>query len=223
MVLLLLGRASAAAAGAARIPIPTPTPNPTPNPVPSVRTRERIEVWRWLAQVLDRRRGWPDTRSMRIEWDPAKALRNLEKHGVSFLEAMTVLGDPLELTSPDPEHSESEFRFVSLGLSSAADCSWCRTLNATRQSASSQRGRRLPKNEDSMSQPKIASETAMRPEYDFSGGVRGKHHEAYKNGTNVVFLDDDVARAFTDSASVNHALRLLLDLAREQASVKKSA
>jgi hypothetical protein len=63
----------------------------------------------------------------------------------------------------------------------------------------------------------------MRPEYDFSGGVRGKHHEAYKNGTNVVFLDDDVARAFTDSASVNRALRLLLDLAREQASVKKSA
>lgn len=56
---------------------------------------------------------------MRIEWDPAKALRNVERHGVSFPEAMTVLGDPLELTSPDPEHSESEFRFVSLGLSSA--------------------------------------------------------------------------------------------------------
>jgi hypothetical protein len=63
----------------------------------------------------------------------------------------------------------------------------------------------------------------MRPEYDFSGGVRGKHHEAYKSGTNVVFLDADVASAFTDSASVNRALRLLLDLARDQASAKKSA
>ncbi len=54
----------------------------------------------------------------------------------------------------------------------------------------------------------------MRPEYDFSHGVRGKHHEAYRAGTNVVFLDSDVAKAFADSASVNQALRLLLDLAR---------
>lgn len=56
---------------------------------------------------------------MRIEWDPAKALRNVEKHRTGFPEAMTVFGDPLELTSADPDHSESEFRFVSLGLSSA--------------------------------------------------------------------------------------------------------
>ncbi len=56
----------------------------------------------------------------------------------------------------------------------------------------------------------------LRPEYDFSGGVRGKHFEAYRNGTNVVFLEPDVARVFKDSASVNRALRLLLDLAKEQ-------
>jgi hypothetical protein len=54
----------------------------------------------------------------------------------------------------------------------------------------------------------------IRPEYDFSHGVRGKHYEAYRAGTNVVFLDPDVAKAFADSASVNHALRLLLQLAR---------
>jgi len=29
----------------------------------------------------------------------------------------------------------------------------------------------------------------MRPEYDFSDGVRGKHHRAYREGTNVVLLD----------------------------------
>lgn len=56
----------------------------------------------------------------------------------------------------------------------------------------------------------------LRPEYDFSGGVRGKHCEAYRKGTNVVFLDSDVARVFADSASVNRALRLLLQLAKEQ-------
>jgi hypothetical protein len=54
----------------------------------------------------------------------------------------------------------------------------------------------------------------MRPEYDFSHAVRGKHYEAYRAGTNLVFLDSDVAKAFVDSASVNQALRLLLDLAR---------
>jgi hypothetical protein len=54
----------------------------------------------------------------------------------------------------------------------------------------------------------------MRPEYDFSHAVRGKHYEAFRTGTNVVFLDPDVAKAFADSASVNQALRLLLQLAR---------
>ena len=52
------------------------------------------------------------------------------------------------------------------------------------------------------------------PEYDFTRGVRGKHHQAYKAGTNVVFLDPDVAAAFADSTSVNQALRLLLKLAK---------
>ena len=54
---------------------------------------------------------------------------------------------------------------------------------------------------------------AIRPEYDFSHGVRGKHYEAYRAGTNVVFLEPDVASVFTDSASVNHILRLLVQFA----------
>jgi hypothetical protein len=54
----------------------------------------------------------------------------------------------------------------------------------------------------------------IRSEYDFSHGVRGKHYEAYRAGTNVVFLDPDVAKAFADSASVNQVLRLLLQLVR---------
>jgi len=56
----------------------------------------------------------------------------------------------------------------------------------------------------------------MRAEYDFSGGVRGKHHLASKAGTNVVVLDPDVAEAFPDASSVNRALRLLLELANKQ-------
>jgi hypothetical protein len=59
-----------------------------------------------------------------------------------------------------------------------------------------------------------ANDDDMLPEYDFTKGVRGKHHAAYKAGTNVVFLDPDVAAAFADSTSVNQALRLLLKLAK---------
>ncbi len=56
----------------------------------------------------------------------------------------------------------------------------------------------------------------LKPEYDFSQGIPGKHYEAYKKGTNVVLLDPDVASVFKDSESVNRALRLLLQLAKEQ-------
>ena len=54
---------------------------------------------------------------MEFEWDPAKDAGNLAKHGVSFSEASTIFGDPLEVTIPDPEHSEDETRFLSLGIS----------------------------------------------------------------------------------------------------------
>ena len=62
-------------------------------------------------------------------------------------------------------------------------------------------------------------EDELRPEYDFSkmaGGVRGKYVERYRTGTNVVLLDPDVAKAFPTNASVNEALRLLLQIAQRQ-------
>ncbi len=61
----------------------------------------------------------------------------------------------------------------------------------------------------------------MLPEYDFSKGVRGKHYRAYKAGTNVVFLDPDVAAAFGDSTSVNEALRLLLKVAKQSVPARR--
>jgi hypothetical protein len=64
-------------------------------------------------------------------------------------------------------------------------------------------------------QPKDSDE--MRPEYDFSQSVRGKHYKAYQAGTNVVFLEPDIAAVFPDSASVNHALRLLVRLSKSKA------
>ena len=57
----------------------------------------------------------------------------------------------------------------------------------------------------------------LEEEYDFTGAERGKYLERYRQGTNVVLLDPDVAQAFKDSESVNQTLRLLLDLARQRA------
>ncbi len=56
----------------------------------------------------------------------------------------------------------------------------------------------------------------MRAEYDFSAGTRGRHHADFERGTNVAFLDPDLVEAFPDSLSVNRALRLLLELARQE-------
>jgi hypothetical protein len=53
-----------------------------------------------------------------FEWDPSKARRNRQKHGISFQEAATVFGDPLSLTYRDPDHSTVEQRFITVGLSS---------------------------------------------------------------------------------------------------------
>jgi uncharacterized DUF497 family protein len=51
------------------------------------------------------------------EWDPRKAAGNLRKHRVAFLEASTVFRDPLAITYPDPDHSENERRYITIGLS----------------------------------------------------------------------------------------------------------
>jgi hypothetical protein len=58
------------------------------------------------------------------------------------------------------------------------------------------------------------SRDEMRPEYDFSAGVRGKYASRYRKGNNVVLLDPDVAAAFPDSTSVNDALRALLAIVK---------
>ncbi len=55
--------------------------------------------------------------ALKFEWDPAKADLNLKEHGVSFDEATTVFRDTLSITISDPDHSDSEDRFVDIGMS----------------------------------------------------------------------------------------------------------
>ena len=64
-----------------------------------------------------------------------------------------------------------------------------------------------------------SADDELRPEYDLAqlrGGVRGKYAERYKQGTNLVLLDPDVADAFPTEDAVNEALRLLMRIAETQ-------
>ncbi|HMM76459.1 MAG TPA: BrnT family toxin [Gammaproteobacteria bacterium] len=54
-----------------------------------------------------------------FQWDPRKSRANLAKHGISFEEAKTAFYDEAALLISDPEHSESEDRFLMIGTSSA--------------------------------------------------------------------------------------------------------
>ena len=53
-----------------------------------------------------------------ITWDPVKAQSNITKHGVTFVQAASVLLDALALTVFDSAHSEFEERWFTIGTSS---------------------------------------------------------------------------------------------------------
>ena len=52
---------------------------------------------------------------MVYEWDAGKATANLKKHRVSFTEAAGVFLDPLAVTYQDPDHSQDEQRYITVG------------------------------------------------------------------------------------------------------------
>jgi hypothetical protein len=65
-------------------------------------------------------------------------------------------------------------------------------------------------------------EDDMRAEYrrgDLGKGVRGKYYARYSKGTNLVLLDDRVAKAFKTAEAVNEALLGLLSLASKSAGM----
>lgn len=68
---------------------------------------------------------------------------------------------------------------------------------------------------------KTASKSAadVRSEYDFSRGVRGKYARRFAQGTNLVLLESDVAKAFPSSEAVNKSLRALAGIIRQREEV----
>jgi hypothetical protein len=57
---------------------------------------------------------------------------------------------------------------------------------------------------------KKKANNGMRPEYNFERGERGKYARRYADGTNVVILAPDVAKAFPTSKKVNASVRRLI-------------
>ena len=149
-----------------------------------------------------------------FEWDANKARTNLAKHGIGFEEASTVFGDNLSLTILDPLHSEVELRIV-------VNCWLWFTPSEARIFASSVRDQRAGANKRVMKRRR-QKYNEMLPEYDFSRGVRGKYVRRYAQGSNVVVLDPDVAKAFPNAEAVNSSLRSLAEIIRSQKSAAAS-
>jgi len=64
-------------------------------------------------------------------------------------------------------------------------------------------------------------EDDLRPEYDFAElgrAARGKYADASRQGSNLILLDEDVAKAFPNEKAVNEALRLLIKLTEQVGS-----
>ena len=61
----------------------------------------------------------------------------------------------------------------------------------------------------------------MRAEYDFSKGVRGKYARRFKQGTNIVVLEPEIAEVFPDSAAVNDALKALVQIVNRKVKTKR--
>jgi hypothetical protein len=90
-----------------------------------------------------------------------------------------------------------------------------------------------------MAKTVTAVDDELRPEYDFAGGVRGKHHKVLREegyvirihnddgtvterrvaGERMVMLDPDVYEYFPDSQAVNLALRTLISIVPEKREV----
>jgi uncharacterized DUF497 family protein len=78
----------------------------------------RAEYVTYLLQQSEQVGGLSTPPTVQIIWDPLKAEANIAKHRVTFAEAATVLLDPLAVTVFDAEHSQSEERWFTLGISS---------------------------------------------------------------------------------------------------------
>lgn len=176
-----------------------------------------------------------------FEWDTYKADLNFRKHQISFEEGVTIFTDFHLTTISDPEHSIDEQRFIGIDFSDK---------NRMLIVSFTERGEKYriiscrkatPSREKSMKKAEIKpakmEEDDLRAEYDFRGGVRGRHYRPLEKGyviyihqpdgttvvkhmkleKGMVRLHPDVQEYFPDAQAVDHALRSLIALIPKRA------
>ncbi len=154
-------------------------------------------------------------RSDRFEWDDDKAVENLAKHDVSFETATEVFDDPLGITFFDERNSLGEIREITVGytffdevliVSHTARGERIRIISA-RRADKTERRRHMEKDHD-----QINDKDDLLPHYDFdyNKGVRGKYYQGRGRLVIRVNLDEDVAKHYSTTESVNAALRMLI-------------
>jgi len=155
-------------------------------------------------------------RSDRFEWDDRKAAFNLAKHGVSFDRATEVFDDPLHASMDDPDHSDEEDRFITIGSTFWDEVlvvghtyrgERIRIITA-RRATHAERRRYMDEKIDKIHDKQLTED--LRPEYDFTGAERGKFYQGRGRLVTRISLDDDVARHYRTTEQVNEALRQMI-------------
>lgn len=154
---------------------------------------------------------------MQTTWNATNAALNHRKHGVRFEEATTIFDDPLVVDMDDPWHSYDEERLLAIGQSSSGNLlvvSYVvrddETRLITARRATTTERRRYMRGDsirDRGREPEI--DLSDIPETDFTNGVRGRHYRG-PHEIRFVSIDEDVARYYPTSASINDALRELI-------------
>ena len=153
-----------------------------------------------------------ESHSERVKWNPAKAEKNVRKHGVTFELAQETLDDPLSVTVIDPIHSYGEPRHITVGCTRAGDFlvvshtsreGHIRLISARR--ATKAEIRRYMNRDFEI---RDEEDDEMLPEYDFTGGVRGMF--APKGEVHHYRIDTDLTPYFPTSRYLNDLLRQLI-------------
>lgn len=150
----------------------------------------------------------------KFEWDYRKAESNVQKHGVSFEEAVSVFADEMALTFSDCDHSETEDRSRTYGMSNKGRLL---VVVHTERRNNVRRERRLDMKKRSTSKDNQDIPELKREQLGV--GVRGKYYKQFIQGSNVVVLQPEIQKAFPTSEAVNKALASMLAFTQETQTI----
>jgi uncharacterized DUF497 family protein len=156
---------------------------------------------------------------LHFEWDLAKESANFRKHGVRFVPAQSVFYDPLAISRHDDEHAPREERWVTIGQThelalvvvvhtyEARDDERVvvRIISARRATAHERRNYETNRYRvQERTSPLATREKAMKDEYDFSIGERGKFYREGAVHILPVHLELDVVAQLSALAETSH-------------------